>query len=436
MVHITKPSLPVAGQFDGTVDFNRLLGILNGIPGFVYLQRRDNTIAFANDAFLDLFGPDLSVPCYEKLKNRQSPCEICPVARVLKTGQPTEWEWQKDPTTCYRVFHHPIIDRDGQMAVVGVGIDISEEKKHQAELAATARRMKDAESLSRMGHFCWDVKSGEVEWSSGMFELLGYDEDAKTDITLVNESIHHPEDMDAIWAWIHDAMEQGQVILEPKQYRVIRADGSILHTQTQGKIEYLDGEPVRLFGTSIDISSIVAMEEKLIRLARFDSLTGVCNRAWFFESLTDTVKQSRRSGAGFALLSLDLDLFKQINDQFGHAAGDEVLRQVALRVQAKLRETDLVGRIGGDEFLVLLRNVDNCRGTGTTAGKLLEAIRQPIAFNRHEVTVTGSIGITCSSMDLEMEDLVKAADTAMYEAKQAGRSRYSFANGCMDRGCG
>ena len=174
-----------------------------------------------------------------------------------------------------------------------------------------------------------------------------------------------------------------------------------------------------------DISERKQLEDKLLQRASIDDLTGLLNRRELLERLEELLRHSprRRRGEGLALLFLDLDLFKQINDSLGHAAGDTVLRSVADRVSTQLRAGDLAGRMGGDEIVVVLQGVNDLDAAIGIAEALMKAIEQPIEGETFRITISASLGVTLARPDESLDTLMARADTAMYQAKHGGRRR-------------
>jgi len=171
----------------------------------------------------------------------------------------------------------------------------------------------------------------------------------------------------------------------------------------------------------------VAQEERIRYQAYHDALTGLPNRASFTEHLAEAMRRAKRAGWPLGLLFLDLDLFKRVNDSLGHDAGDRLLRVVAERIRRAVREADMLFRMGGDEFTVLLEDVRGPEEAAMVATRMLEAIAEPVQLQHHEISVSASIGIALYPRDDTVgERLVKSADTAMYRAKELGRSRYAF----------
>ena len=188
------------------------------------------------------------------------------------------------------------------------------------------------------------------------------------------------------------------------------------HGRTQGAVV-----------TFRDMSEVRLLTAELSHLAFHDPLTGLPNRALLFERLTQELAYAERYSVNIALLYLDLDLFKKVNDVLGHGVGDELLRQVAERLLDCVRRTDTVSRLGGDEFAVLLTNFDRQTFPGELAKQITKRLIDPFVLNQETVNVSTSIGISLFPGDGQVaETLVKNADTAMYQAKAAGRDRIQF----------
>ncbi len=196
----------------------------------------------------------------------------------------------------------------------------------------------------------------------------------------------------------------------------------------------LDEEIRGVIGVSRDITSrwraeqrISEQSEALRHQANHDGLTGLPNRTLLNDRLTKAISKSSRVNVDFALLFIDLDQFKQINDSFGHAKGDTILKKVAQRLDTLIRDEDTLSRIGGDEFVIMLEQLHQPQHASIMAEKIIKALREPVRDGDHELYLTASIGISVFPQDgNDAEDLLKNADAAMYKAKELGRNNYQF----------
>ena len=187
------------------------------------------------------------------------------------------------------------------------------------------------------------------------------------------------------------------------------------------------GEIVRFVAIFSDITPMKKTEEQLYFLAHYDSLTGLANRRQFQDLLARALKTARRKSEMLAVMFIDLDSFKEVNDNLGHRAGDQLLQEIARRLQGSVRETDTVARIGGDEFTVILSHLQDAEAVVPVARKLLQRITEPVVVEKHEVRVTSSIGISVLADDTaDPESLIQTADIAMYRAKASGKNAFQF----------
>jgi diguanylate cyclase (GGDEF)-like protein len=170
--------------------------------------------------------------------------------------------------------------------------------------------------------------------------------------------------------------------------------------------------------------ALEASQRELERLSRVDALTGVPNRRQLEERLSLALLRIARSGEAIALMYLDIDHFKQINDTHGHAIGDRVIREFARRLTTSVRATDLVVRLGGDEFVILLEQIDHPDMARAAARKILASMREPVELDGLTLPISTSIGVAFAHEVREQDDLLVAADDALYEAKEGGRNQY------------
>jgi len=217
---------------------------------------------------------------------------------------------------------------------------------------------------------------------------------------------------------------------------------------TDDVLETIDGRIIERHGVSLlapgqnlgrawfyrDVTARRAADAAALRLARYDALTGLANRALFVEAMDQAIAHARRENTRFAVLFLDLDHFKDVNDTLGHPAGDALLKCVTARLLTATRETDTVGRFGGDEFAVILAGVQDAAVAGVMAERLIAAINKPLDIGSNTIQVRASIGIELFSPNAEdSETLLAHADVALYRAKAEGRGTYRFFTDDMDK---
>lgn len=235
----------------------------------------------------------------------------------------------------------------------------------------------------------------------------------------------HLEDRDAVLKLFTDAEQaKGQTVT-----------GYLRMSHAQGDWRWLEAVGTRQFDTKgaggmvfslRDVTEHKHLEKELIRLAFNDDLTGLPNRAWLMERLDQAVHRSRRQGTSTAVLFVDLDGFKGLNDSHGHEAGDAVLIEVAERLRLCVRQEDTVARLGGDEFLVLIEDLSYPEHSRVVAQRIIEAHSTPFSVCGTQVHITASVGISGSQVGATPDEIVAQADAAMYTAKTSGKHRFEF----------
>jgi len=184
-----------------------------------------------------------------------------------------------------------------------------------------------------------------------------------------------------------------------------------------------------LISTHEDITARKLVEEQLLQMATIDQVTGLPNRALLFDRLAQAIEHGFREKRNVGLIFVDLDRFKEVNDTYGHAAGDDLLKQASARLNLLVRHEDTVARLGGDEFIILLNDVELPDGPKIVATKILEVFNAPFILEGNETVVSGSLGIAIYPDDgKDPETLLQNADAAMYKSKQMGRNTFHFFN--------
>lgn len=205
------------------------------------------------------------------------------------------------------------------------------------------------------------------------------------------------------------------------------AEGDVRIVEVVGIPHLKDGVPLGVYVMTTDITAVKHQEALLQNLARSDTLTGLPNRRSYEEKLEEAALRCARSGRALCLVYLDIDLFKKINDSLGHSGGDAVLKEFAQRLKASVRATDIVSRLAGDEFTIILEGTANAYEAGAVATKILAAMTAPFIVNGQAFSVSTSLGIACqSSSNIDTDSLSEQADSALYRAKASGRSTFAF----------
>lgn len=217
--------------------------------------------------------------------------------------------------------------------------------------------------------------------------------------------------------------------IQTYEAQVLHADGHERHVLFHKAVFCAaDGTKAGIIGVMLDISERHALEERLRLLSSCDPLTGLANHGEFNRRLDETVARAKRIGSRFAVMFLDLDGFKAVNDHLGHQAGDHLLCTVAARLKGVLREIDVVARMGGDEFTLILEKADTASAAETIARKVIDAIRQPVEYGGEQIIVSASVGVALYPHDsTTAQELLTHSDEAMYRAKNSGKNRYCMA---------
>ncbi|MDQ4134419.1 MAG: sensor domain-containing diguanylate cyclase, partial [Actinomycetota bacterium] len=314
--------------------------------------------------------------------------------------------------------------------LAGLALDRAElydrERLGRRTLADREYQLAEAQRTAQVGSYSWEPATGTVTWSDEMARLLGFAPGEVEDKGLAFASRIHPQDRPGVLESWRTAPHAGTAT--DLEYRIVLPGGETrwIHGRVRPVVDE-NGVVVRLTGTLQDITERKRTEEILAFQATHDTLTGLPNRMLFMDRLTHALVRRTRRDAGLAVLFLDLDRFKWLNDSLGHAAGDEVLKAVSARLRQALRAEDTLARFGGDEFVVLCEEVASEREAEGLAGRLRSVLTSsPVSLGSEETTLTVSIGIAfvaAGGAERTAEALVRDADAAMYRAKERGRDR-------------
>jgi diguanylate cyclase (GGDEF)-like protein/PAS domain S-box-containing protein len=298
--------------------------------------------------------------------------------------------------------------------------------REQAELALRTTEEKLSSILDSIDNVVWSMTDKEFIYLNSMVEqIYGRPVDHFYEDRELWFKAIHPEDRDAAIA-SHDRLARSTSFTQ--EYRIVRPDGKIRWIEERARaIRNEEGHLQRIDGIAIDISERKAYEARIEYLAGHDALTSLANRNLLGDRITQAMAHARRNGLLLALLFLDLDRFKGVNDSFGHELGDSLLLEVSHRLRQVIREGDTVARQGGDEFIILLTDILRPQDVAVVTGKIFEAFRTPFVIRGHELFVTTSIGATIFPDDGEdMQSLLRNADIAMYRAKEERGNAFQF----------
>ncbi|MBV8519150.1 MAG: EAL domain-containing protein [Acidobacteria bacterium] len=323
---------------------------------------------------------------------------------------------------------HIVPAENGDEILEGTVIDITDRK-----LAETALRESEAR-YRLMAENSTDLisrttgRGAFLYASDAVRSLLGYEPSE-----LVGRSVFEFVDRDDHYL-IRRFTDTLQESPRSVSYRAIRKDGTRVWFETTSRaIAGDDGAIAEIVSVSRDVSERRRAEEQIEYQAYHDALTGLPNRLLFRDRLTIALAHAKRKEMPLAVMFLDLDRFKYVNDTLGHSLGDELLRAIASRLRSVLRDGDTIARMGGDEFTILLADLQQPSDAAKIAQKLLEVVAQPVRVEGHELYVTTSIGIALFPNDGDTaETLLKSADSAMYRAKESGRSSYQLCTATMN----
>ena len=314
----------------------------------------------------------------------------------------------------------PVFDADGQaVQVVASFLDITERKQGEEALRQSEERFRAVFDRSAVGIARIDLKGCMIEANPALQRMLGYSSEELTHNPLAN--FVHPDHLhNGRLLELTELVEGARQELQ-QELRYVHKKGGLVWCNSIGSlVRGPSNEPLFLIVMTEDITARKAQETALEHQALHDGLTDLPNRTLLYDRLRQAILSGKRNQQPLALLVMDLDRFKEINDTFGHHGGDEVLRQVAVRLRSELRESDTIARLGGDEFAIILPDVPDEAAAGITAGRLLQALLQPLVIDGEQLEVRASVGIVLFPKHAEDPDtLLRRADAAMYVAKRA-----------------
>ncbi len=339
-----------------------------------------------------------------------------------------------DGSTSYVQTTAGEVSWNGAPAIQVLIRDVTEQKHTEDKLRIANERLKLAVEGTVEGIWDWDIPSNTFTFSGGLNQVLGFAPEASYGVVAQWQHLIHPDDAERVQASFKAILEELASNYEC-EYRLKAKDGNWKWIWSRGVVIDRDhhGHPLIMTGTFTDITVKKESEELVWRHANIDALTELPNRRSFRDRLDAEVRKACRNGLQLAVLFIDLDGFKQVNDLFGHDAGDILLKEAADRIRSCVRETDIVARLGGDEFTVVLTDLEDPDHVQFVCQKILAKLTLPFDIRNEFAYVTGSLGVTIFPHDGDTsEELIRKADQAMYAAKGAGKNQFSYFTREMD----
>ena len=409
----------------------RYRSLVETIPYGIQQSDREGKITYTNYAYEAMFGYSpggaIGTDIWDKQPTQQARDELRDYHRFLVEKMPDPQLYKtKNLTQDGRLIDIEVawtyrLDARGEViGFISVITDTTERIKLEKERQLAATVFEN----SLQGVMVTDADATILSVNPAFTEITGYDPEEAIGKTprLMRSEQHDETFYDTLWDSINMTDSwQGEIWNRHKSGKVFPIWQSIRAVRdNEGKLQ-------RYIAIFSDISEQKASQERINHLAHFDVLTDLPNRLLFNERLTHAIERARRVDGKLAVLFIDLDNFKTVNDTMGHPMGDQLLRTVAERLRQTLREGDTVARLGGDEFTVLLEDIISERDAEAVARKCLKVFATPVILANHEVYVTASLGIALYPQDGDdLHTVVRNADTAMYRAKERGKNAYQF----------
>lgn len=433
----------LVGSTLGVWDHNYATGV------FYYSETWKTMRGYAPDAVIDTsmenwiesVHPDDRTMVADEVERQGRGEGFSPVFSYRERHQAGHYIWVECRGACIDWFD------DGTPArVVGTDIDITERKAAERRLLELSRKLELALEVSHIGVFEVDVERGTTHWDERMLEMYGLDSGRAEQQADSWFGMIHPDDHARAVGRI--AENAGRETTFSNAFRIMRPDGDVRHIRARVTPFRLESGETRILGANWDATQDIRIQEELAEANRLaearnreleaakahiehsalhDFLTGLPNRRYLDAELTERAARSELGIEGTAVLHLDLDRFKQINDTLGHLAGDHMLQHTARVLRESMAAGDFVARIGGDEFVILSGYRGDADLLTDLAERIIRRLREPVIFENHVCRIGASIGIAFAcGRSLDPKQLLLNADIALYRAKTQGRNRFEY----------
>ena len=316
----------------------------------------------------------------------------------------------------------------GVMSYVACLLSITIRQRLEVEARAkeTANILAQAQQIANLGSWELNLTSNKLTWSDQVFRIFEVDRSKFEPSYEGFLNTIHPDDRD----YVNQAYTDSLINKKPYEveHRLMMPDGRIKYVTERCESTFGEGgSPLRSIGTVQDITEKKLADQKILHQAHYDTLTNLPNRFLSLDRLSQLLHEADRDNTKVAVLFLDLDYFKNVNDSLGHDVGDDLLVEVGKRLKETVRAGDTVGRLGGDEFLVLLRGLHNAEEVTIAVENLLALFESPFILSGHEINISSSLGIVMyPGGGQNSTEVLRNADLAMYRSKELGRNKFSF----------
>jgi diguanylate cyclase (GGDEF)-like protein/PAS domain S-box-containing protein len=318
----------------------------------------------------------------------------------------------------------PIVYKE-ERATLGSFMDITERKQMEKVLRQSEEKYRTILESIQEGYFEVDLSGNLTFFNDATCLLFGY---AKEELLGMNDRQYTDKETSKnVFQTFNKVYKTGEPT-KGLDWQIIRKDGTKRYIETSISLQKDSSDkPIGFRGIIRDITERKQIEHQLNHIATHDTLTGMPNRMLFMDRLKVALAQSKRNRNKLAVMMLDLDNFKNVNDTLGHMVGDQLLKEVGRRLSGLVRQSDTVARLGGDEFIILLSDIERMEDAVGIAETILKAFQQPFICGNHKLTSSTSIGIALYPDDCQdVDSLLKNSDKAMYSVKAQGRNNYKF----------
>lgn len=415
-------------KFSSIFENNPAVMAINSFPYAVFIDVNSsflNRLGYSRDEVLGKSVAELGIFAEEEERKHFG-------AELVRKGRISNIEIKvcsKEGEILYGLFSGEVIESYGEKFYLTVFVDITEQVNLRAAINRERQRLDNLITGTNLGTWEWNVQTGETVFNERWAEIIGYRLTELEPISIDTwMKFSHPDDL----AESNELLQRhfrGEEEYYSCECRMKHRKGHWVWVHDRGKVIEWDreGKPLMMFGTHADITEKREAEDIIYQHSIRDPLTDLYNRRHLFERLNALTSESKREGRIFSVSLLDIDHFKKLNDTYGHQAGDYILKEFTSVIQHNLRDYDIPGRYGGEEFLVVMLNTDSA-GALAKMKIILDAVRSRVFhYDENEITFTFSCGIAVTSefaeTKLSVDNLLKLADSRLYRAKSSGRNR-------------